>query len=259
MNTTVLFSTDTATLAVFDPALLASRATGAGDWWCGQFHRVPEVAAGQIALFGLGSDGVYKVRITTEALTSAELSYATAVIALGIEVESGSLFVGAGECLPGGDSAQLDSTDTTSGTFIAMPSGEYVATGYSVVWHDAPDWFVEEGQPVPASAPADIVIVLSHRAKRFEAPRASPRFFVNAREWLFPEKPRRLGPVPGMVLSTSAVLRRDDLVLKPCGPASYRPVVEDMSRLQWRDRVQVRVVSVNHDAREFAAEIVTLG
>jgi hypothetical protein len=57
-----------------------------------------------------------------------------------------------------------------------------------------------------------------------------------------------------MLLSTSVALRRDDLALKPCGPATYRPVIEDMSRLRWRDRV----LSVNHNASEFAAELVVV-
>jgi hypothetical protein len=74
MNETIRFGTDTATLAVFDPALLASRVADAADWWCGSFHSVPEVTAGRIALFGLGSDGVYKLRVTSQDLTSAELS-----------------------------------------------------------------------------------------------------------------------------------------------------------------------------------------
>ena len=259
MNETVVFSTDAATLAVFDPAVLTSRVMGPGDWWCGPSHSVPEVRAGRIALFGLGGDGVYKVRITEQGLTAVESAYATGVITLGMEVDSGNVFVGAGECIPGDGSAQPDSGDTNSGAFLAVPAGKYVVAGYSIVWDNAPDWFVEHGQPVPASAPADIVLVLSRRNQPFAAPDANLRFFTGTSEWLFPDEPRRIGPVPGMVLSTSVVLRRDELLLKPCGPAGYRPVVADKSLLRWRDRVQLRVVSVDSAAREFLAEIVAIG
>jgi Family of unknown function (DUF6386) len=257
INETLIFSTDAATLAVFDPQLLQSKVAAAGDWWVGQFHCVPEVADGRIALFGLGGDGVYKVRVTDQELTDAETSYATAAIALGIQVTSGYVFVGAGECLPG-DGVQFDSSNAANGTPLAMPAGEYLLTGYSIEWQAAPDWFADDAQPVPAAAPADLVLQLAPRVVPFAAPRANPRFFAAAEDWLFPERPRRLGPVPGMLLSTSVALRRDDLVLKPCGPGSYRPVVPDMSRLRWKDRARVRVVAVNHDAREFTAEIVAV-
>lgn len=253
----LLFSTDAATLAVFDPQLLQSKVAAPSDWWVGQFHAVPEVAMGRIALFGLGGDGVYKVRVTEQELTSAEASYATAAIALGVEVPSGRLFVGAGECLPGGG-GRLDSSNTGKGAFLRVPSGRYVLTGYSIEWRDAPDWFADEGQPVSAAAPADVVLRLAPRVAPFVAPRANPRFFTDPGNWLFPEKPRSLGPVPGMVLSTSVALRRDDLVLKPCGPAGYRPVIAGMSRVRWKDRVRVRVLAVDHDAREFTAEIVAV-
>ena len=256
MNETILFGTDTATLALFDPAVLALRVADAGDWWCGAFHTVPEVAAGRIALFGLGSDGVYKVRVTSQELTSAESSYATGVITLGIEVESGRVFVGAGECIPGGGVAPEPGAET-SGRFITVPPGHYIVACYAVTWQDAPDWFTGVDEPVPDSAPADFVLRFTRRVDSFVAPNANSRFVTGVEEqWLFPEQTRRLGPVPGMILSTSVVLRRDDLVLKPCGPGSYRPIVENMSRLRWHDRVQVRVLSVNHPAREFAAEIV---
>jgi hypothetical protein len=259
MNETILFSTDTATLAIFDPAILAKRVADTGDWWCGSFHAVPEVASGRIALFGLGADGVYKVRITSHDLTSAESSYATEVITLGIEVESGRVFIGAGECIPSGGVSPEPSIETGR-SFLAVPPGQYTVAGYAVKWQDAPDWFTGVDEPVSTFAPADLVLRFTPRVEPFVAPNANPRFFLGVEEqWLFPEQPRRLGPVPGMILSTSVALRRDDLVLKPCGPRGYRPIVEDMSRLRWRDRIQVRVLSVNHLAREFAAEVVVVG
>jgi len=259
LNETILFGTDTATLAVFDPALLALRVDDVDGWWCGSFHSVSEVASGRIALFGLGGDGVYKLRVTSQELTSAESSYATEVITLGIEVESGRVFVGAGECIPSGGAALEPGTEA-NGSFITVPPGQYNVAVYAVMWEDATDWFTGAGEPVSDSAPADFVLRLTRRVESFVALSTEPRFVAGLEaQWLFPEQPRRLGPVPGMILSTSVALRRDVLVLKPCGPGGYRPIVEDMSRLRWRDRIQVRVLSVNHQAREFVAEIVAAG
>ena len=52
------------------------------------------------------------------------------------------------------------------------------------------------------------------------------------------------------------VHRREELVLKPCGPLAYRPILQDLSGVEWRDEIDVRVVSVDHEANEFEAELI---
>lgn len=253
---TVLFSTDTATLAVFDPDVVASRIEDDCDWWCDDFYSLAEVARGDVALLGLGGDGVSKVRVTTGGLSVAERAYASVMHTLGALVSSGCLFIGAGEELPGGGTSPHKGTPHLRGSFIEMPPGSYSVQAYVIHWTDSPEWYVPGGQPIPESAPVDIVLRMSHRDGAFLAPSSEPRVFVNSNDsWLFPDEPRRLGPEPGMVLRTSVVKRVDALVLKPCGPLRFRPILKNMAGLVWHDEVEISALQVN-PAAEFEAELV---
>lgn len=251
------FATDTATLALFDPELLADRVRDASGWWCVDFLSLERVVRGDIALIGLGGDGVFKVRMTNGELTSSERAYAADFVPLGVRVTSGLLFVGPGEHLPGEGFLPQPGDRETAALFCPVNTDTYSAEVYGIVWHDAPDWYVAPGAEVPESAPPDVVVRLTPREGEFVPPTTEPRIFVEtADRWIFPEEPRRLGPVPGMTLRTRVVRRRDDLVLKPCGPRDYRPILKTTTDLDWNDEIDVRVVAVNHETREFEAELV---
>ena len=257
MEHVITFGTDTATLAAFDPARLAHRLGDNADWWCVDFSSIAEVRRGEIALVGLGGDGAFKVRVTDGELTSDERSYATDWIRLGIVVASGLLFVGAGEKLPGEQQSPRPEHPGEAEFFTRLHPGEYAAEVYGIHWTDSPDWYTPPGQAVPESAPADVVLRLTRRDGVFTPPAAEPLLFAAATPgWLFPREPRRLGPVPGMILRTSVVRRGNELLLKPCGPLDYRPRLKDISGHAWRDELDVRVLSVNHESREFEAVVV---
>jgi hypothetical protein len=257
MEHAVTFATDTATLAAFDPAVLAHRLGDECDWWSGSFSSIEEVRRGEIALVGLGGDGVFRVRVTDGELTPDERSYATGSVRLGVVVTSGLLFVGAGEQLPAEQQSPSPEDPEEAEFFMRLSPGEYAVEVYGITWSDSPDWFTQPDEDVPESAPADIVLRLTRRAGTFVASDTEPRLFAEMDPgWLFPEAQRRLGPVPGMTLRTSVVRRGDDLLLKPCGPLGYRPRLKDMSGHAWRDELTVRVLSVNHESREFEAEVV---
>lgn len=255
MNLEIVFATDTATLAVFDPATLSGRIGDEVDWWTADFHQLPEVASGKIALAGLGSDGYYRVRVTSSAeLEAAERAYAAKKVTLGVEVVSGRIFVGAGEHLPGGDSSP-ETDEELAGFFVGLPNGLYKAEIYAIVWQGAADWIVPAGEPIPKSAPPDLVLVLRPRQK-FTKPKEEPRL-VGDGSWLFPGEPRQVGPVPGMLIETVVVARGRERVLKWAGPGNYRPVLADMSAVAWKDRIVVRVLgSIDHNEKEFACELV---
>jgi hypothetical protein len=257
MEHLVLFGTDVATLAAFDPAMLAHRLGDDCDWWCENFTALEEYQRGEIALVGLGGDGIYKVRVTDGDLTADERSYATESLHVGVVVTSGQLFVGAGEELPGEYFSPSPEDPEKAKFFMSLAPGDYSVEVYGIMWNNSPDWYAPPGSPVPESAPADVVLRLSRRQSAFTARDVEPHLFMNVdRGWLFPEEPRRLGPLPGMILRTSVVRRREEFLLKPCGPLSYRPIMKNMSGYEWREEVDVRVLSVNHESQEFEAEVV---
>lgn len=100
MDHEITIRTDTATLAVFDPEVLAGRLDDDADWWCTGSPAPEEVRRGDFALFGLGGDGVFTVRVTDGGLLPAERAYASDHFALGVVVRSASLFVGPAEFVP---------------------------------------------------------------------------------------------------------------------------------------------------------------
>jgi hypothetical protein len=253
VSPTILVATDTATLALFDPITLGARQKSSGDWWCGDFSDLPEVKRGTAAFVSLGSDGVYSVRITGDSLTEDEANYASEAISLGVVIESGHLFIGPGECIPGGGETVVPSDADLTGRFVPIAPGAYLACIHSIQWHDAPQWYMSAG--THPGAPPDVVVILTPREGKFTLGAVRPQLFRAYDQWLFPARQRRLGPEPGMRFETAVVKRRDDLVLKPCGPRSYRPKLSDMRGLSWHDRVIVEVVRVDHQAKEFIAVV----
>jgi hypothetical protein len=257
MDREVTVRTGAATLAFFDPELLASHLDDTCDWWCVDFHTLPEVSAGEIGLIGLGGDGVYSVRVTDGDLRPAERAYAAERVVLGCVVSSGQMYVGAGEHVPGEEMAPDPEDPAQAPGFLPLEPGAYEVEAIAINWSRSPEWHTAPGEPVPATAPADVVLRVRPRAGAFTAPSEEPRFFVVSEPgWLFPDEPRQLGPAVGMILTTTVVKRRDELLLKPCGPLSYRPVLPDVTGLEWHDEVDVRVVAVHDDRKEFEAELV---
>ena len=57
------FDTDTATLAIFDPAALAHRITDTADWWSLAEDALAEINTGNVLFVDLGRDGSYAVEI----------------------------------------------------------------------------------------------------------------------------------------------------------------------------------------------------
>jgi hypothetical protein len=250
------FFTDAATLALFDPAVLARRVEDKAGWWCGDFALLDEVRSGQAAIIGLGGDGIYRLRVTDQALTFNERDYAAEVVrALGVDVQSGNLFAGPGECLPGGEHA-LDDTDLARGALIHVPNGRYLVDVFAIYWFESPIWWRESGD-VPDDAPPDYVACLRRSDAPYLGLESIPRFTSWPGRFLFPSVTRRVGPEPGMILTTKA--RKNptgELTLANCGPGNYSAYLRDYSMLKWSKTIRFRVLSVDTDSRSMQGEFL---
>ena len=88
------FTTDTSTLAIFDPEALRHRIDDDGDWWTYPDDAVlSEINRGSIGIVDLGSDGRYELRQQDEFDPQTIFRIST---------PSGRIFVGAGEEISGG-------------------------------------------------------------------------------------------------------------------------------------------------------------
>lgn len=91
------FSTDTATLAIFDPAALAHRIDDTADWWSISEDELAEINAGHVLFVGLGRDGNHEL----EVHRGLGQEPGDALVAR-LQIRSGCLYVGAGEQVPAG-------------------------------------------------------------------------------------------------------------------------------------------------------------
>lgn len=249
MDRTITFTTDAATLAVFDAAAIEHRVDDAEDWWATEFHTLPEVALGQIALVGLGGDGTYTVRISDGDLEDVERAYAGEFVVLGLEVESGKILVGPGEYLPGAGTVAME--EDFAPYFVDVEPGDYLVWAFRLRWWQSSE-FGDGGKP----APPDLVLLLRTRDEDYVPPETEPRLYGSGDAWLYPDEPRQIGPKEGMVLTTTVVVRGKEKLLKPAGPLNYRPVLPNMEGLAWRDQVEVRVVAVHPDTETYTVELL---
>ena len=110
----VTIVTGTATVCVFDPALVRHKLDDDCDWWSIPGAELAAVNAGQVAFFNVGGDGAYDIALYAE-LAEPHASVHLAVV-------SGRVFIGAGEDVTGGG---LEPDLACGGLFVDVPAGSY--------------------------------------------------------------------------------------------------------------------------------------
>jgi hypothetical protein len=255
MNKTIRVVTDTATLAVFDAQARVKHLDDGRDWWDVPLHELPQVAGGEVAIASLGSDGVYRVRVTDGDLTGAERAYAAEVVrGLGVRTTSGTVTVAGGEALVGPDGPVAAVHDDRM--TVALAPGAYHVDAYLIDWSDSPRWWPDGGGEKD-DPPHDIVLTLRARTLPLAPLDREPRLGRSvARSWVFPDEPREIGPVPGMLLTSTVRKAPNGLTLKECGPGGYAATLVDYSPVEWKDRVRFRVTRVDHLAQTLVGEFV---
>ncbi|WP_072008276.1 DUF6386 family protein [Serratia marcescens] len=116
MNKTFSFTTDTATLSIFDFVSLKHRVSDDADWWSIPEDELEEVNKGNVLFLNLGEDGQYTVRVVDNISENYK--------SLFLNVPSGKVFVGAREDTSGGY-LEPDGSDYMSGVFLIMDIGNY--------------------------------------------------------------------------------------------------------------------------------------
>ncbi len=113
-NSPFQFTTDTATLCLFDTQALKHRLNDEPDWWSIEADELGELNAGNAAFLNLGADGTYEVVITEHIKQPT--------VRLFLKVPSGNIFIGAGEEVTGGE---LEPDCVWGGSFLSVQPGLY--------------------------------------------------------------------------------------------------------------------------------------
>jgi hypothetical protein len=112
-------ATDTATLAIFDPARLRHRLNDPVDWWTVWEWVVAEMNAGNMLAINLQADGVYDVTIHLDVDCPAESEQTVGgLIACGGQ----AVYIGPGEQVVGGGLTPDESLD---GIYLPIAPGTY--------------------------------------------------------------------------------------------------------------------------------------
>jgi len=110
------FTTDTATLCVFDVGALKHRIADSADWWCLRADQLQEVNSGNAAFIDLGSDGTYNGTLQFSPLSQPQLR-------VGLIGPTGRFFIGAGEETT---SEGMEPDCTRGGVLLEIPRGGVV-------------------------------------------------------------------------------------------------------------------------------------
>jgi hypothetical protein len=252
INKVISFPTDTSTLALFDPELLIHRIKDeAPDWWTYKFSELPEVIESKLLLIDLGSDGVYQVRITNDDLTADEKAYARNKLGpFELHIISGSLFVGAGEEVP---AAGLGIETLSS--CLHVPVGTFAITAYWINWASNGSWLGNDQKSL--EVPVDIVIRIETANIKLDPPTTDDQLrLLSDGPFLFPDLPRKVGPLIGMHISTQVRKANGSLILAEAGPMHYRPLLDSFDGLVPGQRVKLEVLDVDHSNRTFRARVL---
>ena len=111
------FSTDTASMCIFDFQQLKHRLVSSCDWWANRFEEIKELNKGNVIIIGLLSDGRYKY----EFKEGSHFTTYTKSIVASLKCSSGRIFIGAGEDITGDDMEP----DADDGYVVDIKPGNY--------------------------------------------------------------------------------------------------------------------------------------
>jgi hypothetical protein len=112
-------ATDTATLAIFDPARLRHRLADPVDWWTVWEWIAAEMNGGNLLAVDLQADGVYHVTIHLDANRPDDAEQTVGGL---LACDGGSVYVGPGEQIIGGG---LEPDASLGGLFLPITPGVY--------------------------------------------------------------------------------------------------------------------------------------
>jgi len=125
-----IIGTDVAHFVIFHPADLVHRDRDPIAWYGYDFAYHKESAAGRLIAWGTGSDGGYRIRLTTEALTDAEKAAACKGWSFPLAVRHGRVLLDNTDALPGEE--QMSDPDTLDEGWYAIANGNYRVTVHPI-------------------------------------------------------------------------------------------------------------------------------
>lgn len=250
-------ATDTASMAIADPATLAHRVNDDVDWWIWDYDENEEVINGQIALVDLSCDGCYEFRVTSDALYDIEKRYARKKITYGLKVESGQFFIGHAESLPGGGDQIEIQSGSEQGIMVECPNGQYTLTLYAIDTDLAKD----DGVIKNLSEMASIVVVIEKKPFN-KSQLSSTQLFDETDTFLFSSEALRDVLRLNIKGHVSVSITKSGLTLQPDlgWPNAYMSVdkllLDDMTQVRYGDYCLVESCRLDKDTNTVYCQLI---
>lgn len=136
VSKTMVLATDVAHLVLFHPEDLGHAEQWPIAWYAETFVYPVESAAGRLIAWCTGSDGVFKLRLTTGDMTAREKAFAGPSWVFPYRVRHGRVFVDNSDALPGVEK-MTDPADSEE-LWFELPEGDYAVTVTAVEWEAEP-------------------------------------------------------------------------------------------------------------------------
>ena len=159
----------------------------------------------------------------------------------------------------GGDAISLEDVSPREGKFIELPESNYDLLFYYI---DATDYVM---QKLEKSLP-DIVVVITKREGNFSGVHIEPRIDTSIETFLFPSirnahklKPKLNKKIRARVFNSPRTASGLALKSDSSWPSSYsgfEVVLEDMSLVEWRDRVLIKTTRLDEENKIIYAELI---
>ncbi|MEO0558810.1 MAG: DUF6386 family protein [Bacteroidota bacterium] len=182
LDTTLDLGTDVATFLIYHPDDLAHRADAPLGWYGYDFAYVQEARAGRMVAIGTGSDGGYRIRLTTSELTPAEAAAETTRIVSPLIVRHGRVFVGNTDGLPGLE--RMIDPDAHPDQWLELANGAYRVSVVEV------DWSGDEALPS--------YVVMFKAVASMDEVEVPERFPMHSRVWGTPPPEPTLLSIPSL-------------------------------------------------------------
>ena len=175
----ISFATDLALFTTYDPAVMKDWIRKSRGWVYevkdNDFGKLEPVRAGRIAVWPLGGKGGrYTARVLHGELPEPWRVYEKGkVTGFGLRVESGQIFLGPGERIPGDGFGDRIVEIDGAGKLVDCPVGRYVTTVHVLDWKHDDKFFGEDGE-ANDQAPPDLAVVLTPHEGEFTPPCPCP-------------------------------------------------------------------------------------
>jgi hypothetical protein len=179
------FASGLGVIALFDPALVQQRVRAPSDWW--RRGEAEELVDGRVLLGAVTEQEELRFRLGSLDLLITERPFERErITGLPLRIESGELFIGPAERLPGDGRGERFAALRGQGRVIPVPAGDYRVSIVALDWAYDDSFYDHEGE-VLAGAPADFVLL-------FEKGLASARHSVEVPD-LMALRRREIRPV----------------------------------------------------------------